>query len=325
VHGKHVSLAQKNEILLALNVIPNSSSSNGTMIAQNSNGGPNGTTSPSEPSSMSGLALQAGDDYVARCRAAGVPIPPPWGDSRWKVVRTLESGRIFALSPNLTTVLYSYQDPKVPGTCAALPRMNGTTIEALGIICQAQSGQACFWDNKERTVQTDSAGQQFQETISDPTKIRPELIANGDNLVENCSSCHRGTNVFILHHEALQELPASSADKPYVPVTSQADWKNKMLDIAKVPACGACHDDANRLGKLDPAYCDTVMMPSIQSERNVWSRVNLQFEKVDIHAGKKPPMPPAGEDPKDYAADIDYIKSQCRKVIEASGQTWSWN
>ena len=319
VHGKMVPIALKNEILLSLD-IPAIATPNSVLANDGSSTNPSGTTLR-----LTEFGLQAGDAYIERCRAAGVPIPPRWGDPNWKMVRQLQEGRIFALDPNLKTVLYSYQDPKVPGTCAALPRLAGASIEALGIICQAKSGLACFWDNKERFVQVDADGQQFQPTIKDAASIKPELIANGDNLLENCSACHRGSNVFILHHDDLQELPESNADKPYVPVTDQPDWKNQVLDMAKIPACAGCHGDTNKLGKLDPAYCDSVMMPSIQSERQEWDPTLKKIVTVDIHKGKKPPMPPATEDAADFAADIAYIKDQCRSAVENAGDFWSWD
>ena len=318
LHGKLVPISVKNEILMSLDKSTSSPSS--TVIVNDSQGVNSGTTL-----GLSEFGLQTGDAYIERCRAAGVPIPPPWGDARWKMVRQLQEGRIFALDPNLSTTLFSYQDPKVAGTCAALPRLAGATIEALGIICQAKSGLACFWDNKERTVQLDSNGERFQQTITDPASIKPELIANGDNLVENCSACHRGSNVFILHHEDLQKLPESSADKPYVPITDQPAWKNQLLDKSKVPACAGCHDQSNQLGKLDRAYCDTVMMPSIQSERQEWNPTLKKIETVDIHKGKKPPMPPAGEDPSAFVSDIAYIKDTCRNAVESAGEFWSWD
>jgi hypothetical protein len=320
VHGMKVPVAKKNEILIAMNGSPGSSSGGATdsttMIAQSGTSQGNAT--------QSGLAL-AGDPYIERCRSAGVPIPPPWGDREWKFVRTLQSGRIFALDPTLTTSLYSFQDKNVAGTCAALPRMNGGTIEALGIICQARSGQACFWDNKERTVQTDSQGRPWQATISRAADIRPETIANGDNLVENCSSCHRGSNVFILHHEDLQALPGSNADDPYVPVSTQPQWVNATLDSASIPQCATCHDNSTRLGKLDPDYCNTVMMKSIQSMKWEWIEATREWKWMDIHDGKKPPMPPDGEDPATYARDIAFIKAQCKKAIEAANGQWLWD
>lgn len=308
IHGQFVSVAQKQEILLALGgVTENNSDPLGTSI-------------------QTGIALQSGsaDTYVDRCRAAGVPIPPPWGDPKWSIVNQLTSGRIFALDPSLTTTLYSYQDPAVKGTCAALPRLDDTRIVALGIICQSLSGQACFWDNKERAVSTDSEGVRFQQTVSDPARIRSELMANADNLIENCSGCHRGTNVFILHHEALQDLPNSESIDTYVPVSGQTTWANSTLDPDSIQQCGACHDDSNRLGKLDPTYCGTVMMPSIQSTRWELDAAN-KWQIVDLHNGAQPPMPPTGYDPADYAADIAYIKQQCNQAVKAAGEVWVWD
>ena len=90
------------------------------------------------------------------------------------MVRQLQEGRIFALDPNLSTTLFSYQDPKVANTCAALPRLAGATIEAMGIICQAKSALAYFWDNKERTVQLDSNGERFQQTITLDKRYLPK-------------------------------------------------------------------------------------------------------------------------------------------------------
>lgn len=335
VHGTVVTNEQRREILTVLGIATEPSSPLGnepqTLIAQSSQSfddpatelpGAEGSDTLSEP--FESLALLAGDPYVETCRAAGVPIPPPWGDPSWVKVAQLTSGRIFALDPRLDTILYSYQDPKVAGGCAALPRMRNGGIVALGIICQSATGRACFWDNKARLASVDPSGRRFQATISDPGQIRPEIVANGDSLIENCTACHRGSNVFILHHEDMLALPASGAKDTYVPVSGQSTWANKPLSSSTVPQCATCHDDSNRLGALDLQYCSTVILPSISSFRWQQNQVG-QWQVVDIHGGKGAPMPPAGETKADYARDIALIKSECKKAYAAAGMPWVWD
>jgi hypothetical protein len=247
------------------------------------------------------LALQGGGDtpYMKQCRDAGVPIPPAWGDAKWEFKGTLPNDRIFALDASLRTELHIYDDPN--GVCAALPRKDQGEIFALGIICQGKNGKACFWDNVD--VQT-------QQKIKDPAKIRPELISDATNLRENCSGCHRGDNVFIIHAgTVLDQLTNTDLDKDgkenrgvkgaYQPI-GPADWNNPAGVAALAPNCQSCH----ALPALSGAYCSILTQSVLGS----------------VGAGGvrgTPTMPPAGEDRADFEDDINALLDACEKVYDA--------
>lgn len=131
--------------------------------------------------------------YMAECRARGVPIPPDWAESgtAWVLQGKLGEGKNL-LEPEKDAFVWTYTDPSVRGACIALPRGNGDPGTLAGIICQSATGHACFWDNK---LSSDPAQRPFgwrgQRLV-----IRD--LADGSNLDENCTNCHRGNNVFLI-------------------------------------------------------------------------------------------------------------------------------
>ncbi len=145
--------------------------------------------------------------YMKDCDAAGVPLPPKWGDPAW--VKKGNLSKVFA-SKLPTTEVWVAQSPA--GVCYALPRKDaGGTIKLLGQICQNQTtGKTCFWDNKSPT--DGSTG------LAVTNGMGPENMAGGDKLKENCTECHRGDNAFIIHPETALELgpnnPCDGGRKP---------------------------------------------------------------------------------------------------------------
>lgn len=317
VHGMPVPQSTYDSVLLALGNSPATSSD--TMIASDGAGSDSSATNDLDTSAF---ALQGGDTaYMEKCRKLGVPIPPPWGDAKWKPLVTLASSRIFALDPRLKTTLYTYDDGK-GGVCAALPRLNGAEIAALGMICQSPGANACFWDNVERQVSMDAKGRRFQAKINVPSRIRPEIMADGDSLVENCSGCHRGDNVFIIHEDTdMTRIPNSGTSQTYKPVSAQAGWGNPEAANVVAPTCynGDCH-------KVQPTltaeYCSTVLMPSLKSKRWEFDERLKQWVQKDIHKGKGAPMPPKEVDADDYKNDISALETACRKFVPADRWVW---
>lgn len=299
MHGSPITDQQKRQIMIAMQKIQTD-----TMIAQNSNQqhqnsspstiNSNGTQ-PVGNSGVTGFTLAAGDTpYMLTCRQKGVPIPPPWGDAGWKYVKQLPADRIFALDPTFPTHLYTYQDDK--GTCAALPRLDPVTggIFALGMICQSKAGNACFWDNADPADQT--------VKFSEPKQIRPEFMADGSNLWENCTECHRGANIFVVHAgTALESIPDRDPTGPAVPI-GQPDWINPAGDAKFAENCQTCHV----LPKFSFGYCSNVMMPSIRGTSG------------------KPTMPPAGEDRNEYLKDIEQIEATCKKIFDDAKTVWPY-
>jgi len=137
---------------------------------------------------------EAGEEteYMAECRARGVPVPPPWSEesSEWESQGTLTQN---LLQPGQFAEVWTYSDLSVRGGCIALPRGSGNPGSAAGIICQsATTGHACFWDNKLRSEEN----QQFIGWKG--LTLDPSQLHDGSDLTENCTQCHRGNNVFLI-------------------------------------------------------------------------------------------------------------------------------
>lgn len=328
VHGQRLPAATVSEILIALNTTAEGPGGSDSAVA----------LTPVAPGSTTGLSLQAGaTPYMEKCTANQVPIPPSWLDPAqpgtinplWVKITTLDRSRIFALDPNWETTLYAYTDPNGLGTCAALPRgptgKHAVQLEALGMICQGRNGKSCFWDNKEVTVSRDDKGLPFQNALSDLRDIRPEFMADGDNLIENCSQCHRGDNIFIIHEDTdMTKLPGRIPDQKAEPISDQPTWSNPTGSKKLAANCqdGSCH---NSFPELNFAYCNNVLMPSLKSTRWEFDRNTTQWVAVDIHDGKGPPMPPKDQVVVDsYAGDISEIEIACKAYYRRAKQDWPW-
>ncbi len=185
--------------------------------------------------------------YVRNCRDAGVPIPPDWPDARWISQGTLN---FTFISQGLSAEVFAYHDPNEPGACIALPRKSGNSISLLGIICQSdRTGKACFWDNLS------AAGTRL--TGANVT-LDINTIQNGSNLAENCTGCHRGYNVFMIHPGTALQLPMPYDTNPQVRYTpmGQSHWSNPGPLALPAPqpgqaSCVACHEIAD----TSPGYC----------------------------------------------------------------------
>jgi len=220
-------------------------------------------------------------EYVETCRAQQVPIPPDWPDPRW-----ISQGPLafVFISGTFDAEVFAYKDPAVPGVCYALPRRSGASIELLGIICQsATTGKACFWDNKTADG----------TPITGPDiKLDIDTIGNGMTLGENCTTCHRGDNVFNIHPGTALDLSRPNAPGgPYVtdifdpngtgirytPI-GQPHWSNPGPLFLAPPSpgqrsCTTCHS----LPQISSDYCTSVLrmaalgtMPPFGADRANW-------------------------------------------------------
>lgn len=235
--------------------------------------------------------------YIEQCRAQSVPIPPDWGDAKWQLQGTLDSKYTFAGDPTNITQVWAYGDPS--GTCMALPRRDKITneIDLLGIICQSSTGAACFWDNIDRETGkrlTGAAGEKF----------RIDSIKDGANVAENCTNCHRGYNVFIIHPGTALDIEAKFAIDPvnrYVPLSGQATWGNPgpLINVGTKP-CATCHEipelgqDTNTDPTLQSAYCKIL-------ERVV----NSTMPSLEAPAGWATPVPK-------FAPHVDLLREKCQ-------------
>lgn len=204
-------------------------------------------------------------DYMARCRSAGVPIPPDWAETGTAWVNQGSLGRNL-LVPGAYAGVYTYHDRTVRGACVALPRdpISAGSIAAAGIICQsATTGAACFWDNIPRAGGIAATRIDWRGGVT--LKIRE--LQDGDMLRENCTSCHTGNNVYLVspddgtwgkllrrsmagtdHGNFTLRVrsstdnsgaPGSGGTARYVPISSQAGWRNRV----NAPGCAyGCHE-----------------------------------------------------------------------------------
>lgn len=211
---------------------------------------------------------QETDDYIETCRDNDVPIPPDWGSTLWQYqgVATVD------FLENDKTEVWAYKSTSVPGACIALPRWEIdpeegiNEISLLGIICQSQTtGKACFWDNlSKETGQRITGGTDLTFKISD--------IKNGNSLAENCTQCHRGKNVFLIHPNTAIDISADYDIDPnvrYQPVSTQASWSNPPAHTELGGGtCASCHE----IGALSSRYCGILRkaanqtMPTIADE-----------------------------------------------------------
>jgi hypothetical protein len=234
--------------------------------------GPNGTTSP------------AAKSYIDECAANSVPIPPNWPDAKWVIRGDLKF--TFASFPNsVRTEVYTYEAPGGQGLCYALPRRNvDGAYEAIGMICQSRdSGKACFWDNIDAATDTRITGKNISLEIP--------KIENGFVLAENCTTCHRGVNVFMVHPDTpLGAVKGRNPKVRYTPI-GQTTWSNPpAMSERGDGACSECHE----IAAPNAAYCGflakaaNMTMPPLPDTPTGWTN-------------------PGSE----YKAHIDFLKSRC--------------
>lgn len=236
--------------------------------------------------------------YVDDCRDKLVPIPPPWGDPGWEKQKTLKPEELWILNgKDLSAEVWTYRpkkgEPGEGGLCVALPRYQNGTLIAMGIICQGKEGYACFWDVGAATVDK-PGGDPGQK--ANPKGLKVDDLPNGGNLVENCTECHRGSNVFIGH--AGIDTIGGESDKPYKPLSGGRKdqvWSNPKGSSKLAPKCQTCH----LLPQLTRNYCAAVLKPALTNPSE---------------EGKKTAMPPPDEDASEYKDDIEQLRKACKDL-----------
>lgn len=213
-----------------------------------------------------------GVNYIKECEAAGVPIPPDWGDPLWINKGVLADEDEF-IKPSYEAEVFAYNGTgSAPeGACIALPRYNGDTIELLGIICLGKrSSKACFWD-----IQTSV---KKGENVPLTSFVGgPALDGIGKGV---CTGCHAGENPFILHPGTALGLPKLGgfqlkADDFYKPLVS-SNWPQNpgpsmLLDsVESKRQCTECHRKGGNGGRFPNVstatekYCASVLEQAIQ-------------------------------------------------------------
>jgi hypothetical protein len=124
-----------------------------------------------------------GREYIEECRKAQVPIPPQWGGGGWDYVGDLTTNFLALGNP---AQVWRAKSISPKGLCVALPRVSGSVISALGIICLGtESSNACFYD---------------AANVPAGAKMNIEDFQSGGNLSNGvCTDCHAGENPYVVH------------------------------------------------------------------------------------------------------------------------------
>ena len=194
--------------------------------------------------------------YGARCAAAGVPLPPNWGDPAWQKQGVVPQNLLFLALGNPVEAWAS--NVKGKGACIALPRWDANkTKVTLGIICQgAATGNACFWDNRPH-----AGGAPFTPAEMASKTVLKDWVNGTDAALSGggkCVQCHRGENVFLIHPGTPLALPSPAFD------TSSASWYKPINDLgwtnppktvlAGGGGCQSCHAIGNTSIEKE-SYC----------------------------------------------------------------------
>jgi hypothetical protein len=226
----------------------------------------------------------SGREYIAECRNAGVPIPPRWGTDAWRYEGDLTTNFVGSGSP---ASVYTAESASPNGICVALPRISGSTISLLGIICLGRdTNNACFWDRANTPV-------------GDQVPI--EDFLGGSALGDVCSDCHAGENPFVVHPGSPLDLGSriktTAWYTPLVnPIWPQNPGPSILPEIVPLGAgdsrCTSCHNQtfAGRFPEVGALrfYCRTVLNNAINQT-----------------------MPPGAAGDPSYAAHADAIRAFC--------------
>lgn len=228
---------------------------------------------------------EPGDTYIETCRGNGVPIPPDWPDEKW--IPRGELPFVFAAFPDArTNEVFTYEDPDGKGICYALVRKNHNKYyEAVGIICQGKkTGKACFWDNVIPGPRVDARIRGLE------IKLEIRKIGNGSNMRQNCTECHRGAKVFLIHPDTpLAAIQSTKPDVRYSPI-GQINWDNPLpMEHKGNGSCTQCHE----LPTPTKHYCGLLRQAA---EKTMPSRKNP--------AGWDSPRP-------EFKDAIERIKARC--------------
>jgi hypothetical protein len=217
------------------------------------------------------VAVPEPQSYAKECDAAGVPVPPDWGDKRWVSKGVLSD--VF-ISGQFEAEVFVYDSASPKGLCIALPRSKGATTKLLGIICSGkESGKACFWDNQVNDKTVPIPKGLFKPLAG--FAAGPELEGGEGGI---CTSCHRGENPFIIHPLTALGLPNLKGlqlrtDRWYKPIVAAAWPQNPGPGSYSAPEgsageCTECHIQAKigRFPSLEAAsqYCVEVLKPAIE-------------------------------------------------------------
>lgn len=244
--------------------------------------------SMSRPEARGFSTTLSGQAYIDECAASGVPVPPDWGSSQWVNTGSLTDAQEF-ISVGSEARVFKYESTAPEGACIALPRVSGSTIGLLGIICVGkQTSKACFWDNQE-----DDEG--FDIAVGDSVPLLD--FAGGAELFEGdggvCTGCHAGENPYVIHPGTPLGMPALGSlaimpDEWYDPLVhpqwpQNAGPTNILASIPSPGDCTVCHVQgaAGRFPHistvLQAGYCGAVLNNAVTRTMPVGSPGNPDY------------------------------------------------
>ena len=201
----------------------------------------------------------------------------------------------------------------------ALPRWNfEDEAQLFGLICFGyESGNTCFWDNKNGEFLS-----RYQPHTIDELIGGAALEGNQQGV---CTNCHAGENPFVVdpYEGAFAGLWGISGDEWPTPIV-HADWignPGPLSSLGPVPAlqgkCTECHDKAHGMRfplLLDEhtganSYCETVLGNTIGKTEDAppvsmppsfasTSSMGVQAERIWDYCEKGPPP--------DYGEEVDF-------------------
>lgn len=256
-------------------------------------------------------------EYIAQCRAAGVPVPPPIGTvgGGWSAETPLKTtpGDWMLSSPKPAVWTYTDGD----GFCIALRRGVASTV-ALGTICSDMSQQhACFFDS----LVYDDQGKVRSLSEAEALTTDYSRLVHPEDIVNRCDGCHVGANPFIVNpHAPLGQLVRSLYSVKPSPFTyvgaNAAGWWNppffKAAPFSPESECISCHDLP---GADTGSYCDRILhraagwfMPPKWADHNTGPKVNLW---PDSKTGC-PPIATVPPELQDYVKSVHALAQMCR-------------
>ena len=277
----------------------------------------------------------AGREYIEECRRAQVPIPPQWGGTGWTKLGNLTTNFLGLGNP---TEVWRADSSSPKGLCVALPRIAGSKISALGIICLGtESSNACFYDASDVPV---------------GAKMDIEDFLSGADLFNGvCTDCHAGENPFIVHPaEPLNMWPDNQPQAWHRPLIKPT-WPQNPGPfglLAQVPinplppdndaSCLTCHKQG-QYGRFpdvlalnawkggESSYCRVVLrsaigntMPGPGSAHHKHVQAMLAFCGQSTPPGGEVSPPETKDDPKVVSPPVVRGPlSACAEAVEVGG------
>ena len=261
------------------------------------------------------------EKYVGECRAAGVPIPPPFAEKPWEHVGNLAKDKIFIAADYHPLEIWRYKpekgvEPDNPvGMCSATVRYkkntsakdriipektaaydkNNNNVEAIGIICQAKKkpGNACFWVAREKVVGEEVKTMDNGYTIKEETE---------DGRPLNCTLCHRGNNAFNVHPgTVLDKITETPSGDWYTPLPkSRPNWENPESN-SDYGDCLMCHGFAT----VTKGWCEDVLNKTLGKTMPL----KHDWEKSEDYS-----VPPDWKTDEGFKKGVQQFKKECEAL-----------